>query len=92
MCNIRTRKRYRAKSHDQVYIITNQLHLKKAINDPSFKFIPQRVNAFCQFTTIILKKKCNKTEVCYHGTIMRTGITCKKTPLQKSIEFSMALK
>ena len=27
-----------------------------------------------------------------HGTIMRTGITCKKIPLQKSIEFGMGLK
>ena len=31
--------------------------------------------------------------VCYkHGTIMRTGITCKKIPLSKSIEFGIALK
>ena len=28
----------------------------------------------------------------YHRTIIRTGITCKKIPLQKSIEFGMALK
>ena len=27
-----------------------------------------------------------------HGTIIRTGTTCKKVPLQKSIEFGMALK
>ena len=27
-----------------------------------------------------------------HGTIIRTGITCKKIPLQKSIEFGMVLK
>ena len=27
-----------------------------------------------------------------HGTIIRTGITCKKIPLEKSIEFDMALK
>ena len=27
-----------------------------------------------------------------HGIITRTGITCKKIPLQKSIEFGMALK
>ena len=25
-----------------------------------------------------------------HGTIIRTGIACKKIPLYKSIEFSMA--
>ena len=28
----------------------------------------------------------------YHGAIIRTGITCKKIPLTKSIEFGMALK
>ena len=27
-----------------------------------------------------------------HGTIIRTEIICKKIPLQKSIEFGMALK
>ena len=27
-----------------------------------------------------------------HGTIIQTGITCKKIPLLKSIEFDMALK
>ena len=27
-----------------------------------------------------------------HGTIIQTGITCKKIPLKKSIEFGMALK
>ena len=27
-----------------------------------------------------------------HGTIMRTGITCKEIPLEKSIEFGMAFK
>ena len=27
-----------------------------------------------------------------HGTIIRTGITCKKIPLEKSIEFGIALK
>ena len=28
----------------------------------------------------------------HHGTILRTGIACKKFPLEKSIEFDMALK
>ena len=28
----------------------------------------------------------------FHGTTIRTGITCKKIPLLKSIEFGMALK
>ena len=28
----------------------------------------------------------------YHGTIIRTEITCKEIPLQVSIEFGMALK
>ena len=27
-----------------------------------------------------------------HATIVQTGVTCKKIPLQKSIEFGMALK
>ena len=27
-----------------------------------------------------------------HGTIIRTGITCKKIPLQRPIEFGMTLK
>ena len=28
----------------------------------------------------------------HHGIIVRTGITCNKIPLKKSIEFSMALR
>ena len=36
--------------------------------------------------------ECKPTRWSNHGTIIRTGITCKKIPLQKSIEFAMALK
>ena len=32
------------------------------------------------------------TDYLYHGTIIRTGITCEKIPLWKCIEFSTALK
>ena len=34
----------------------------------------------------------NQSIMLYHGTIIRTGIKCKKIPLQKSIEFGMVLK
>ena len=39
-----------------------------------------------------LKKVFAATKTTTHGTITRTGITCKKIPLQKFIEFGMALK
>ena len=45
-------------------------------------------NKFILNITIFVLTRCHQN----HGTIIRTGTTCKKIPLQKSIEFGMALK
>ena len=36
-------------------------------------------------------KGCKQPHL-YYGTIIPTGITCKKIPLKKSVEFGIALK
>ena len=41
---------------------------------------------------MISQKKKKWNDKSNHGTIIRTRMTCKKIPLQKSIEFSMPFK
>ena len=36
--------------------------------------------------------KVSSHDTCDHGTIIQTGITCKKIPSQRFIEFNMVLK
>ena len=58
-----------------------------------FRTCPGRLlNVLCTFNLCPVSRGLTYDVQINHGTIIRTGITCKKIPLQNSIEFGMALK
>ena len=73
--------------------ILTEIEIKKLYQSVTTVFLYAYYNiTTSSIETVSTKKKCTQKFELKHGTKIRSGITCKKIPIKKSIEFDMALK
>ena len=73
--------------------ILTEIEIKKLYQSVTTVFLYAYYNITASsIETVSTKKKCTQKFELKHGTKIRSGITCKKIPIKKSIEFHMALK